>query len=110
VGKLIYGATVYPLDDRVLAHLQVIVGMKLRRRENFFVSWRTTQEHGGGRQSGWFDNGMHMAFQYDGGRIPAVNREWVEIMAASAGTSFGLQITDENGELLNTPHGRDAEE
>jgi hypothetical protein len=30
-----------------------------------------------------------------------VNREWVEAMAASAHSNFGLQLTDESGELLN---------
>jgi hypothetical protein len=31
-----------------------------------------------------------------------VNREWVEELSRSAGTNFGLQITVENGELLNS--------
>jgi hypothetical protein len=103
MGKLIYGNTVYELEDRVLAHLQVITGMKLRRGENFFVSWRSPSAKGSGRQSVWFDNGLHIAFEYDGSRIPSVNREWAEAMAASASTNFGLQLTDESGELLNVP-------
>jgi hypothetical protein len=101
MGKLIYGSSIYELDDRVLAHLQTVVTMKLRRRENFFVSWRNPAAVGSGRQSVWFDNGIHIAFEYDGSRVPAVNREWVEAMAASAHSNFGLQLTDESGELLN---------
>jgi hypothetical protein len=104
MGKLVYGPTVYELDDRVLAHLQVVVGMKLRRGENFFVSWRNPTDRGSGRQSLWFDNGQHISFEYDGSRIPSPSREWVEALAASASTNFGLQLTDESGELLNTPH------
>lgn len=38
MGKLIYGATEYELEDRELAHLQLVVSIKLRRHENFFVS------------------------------------------------------------------------
>ena len=103
MGQLIYGATTYVLDDRVLAHLQVIVSMKLRRSENFFVSWRSSRDEGSGRQSVWIDNGMHLGFHYDGARIPSVNREWAEAMASSANTNFGLQLTNEEGALLNTP-------
>lgn len=103
MGKLVYGPTVYELDDRVLAHLQTVVTMKLRRRENFFVSWRNPAAQGSGRQSVWFDNGIPIAFEYDGARIPSVNREWVETMAAGAHSNFGLQLTDESGALLNLP-------
>jgi hypothetical protein len=102
MGKLIYGPVTYILEDRVLAHLQIVVGIKLRRGENFFVSWQSSSAAGSGRQSVWIDNGMHLCFHYDGTRIPAVNREWAEAMAASAATSYGLQLTDEKGELLNT--------
>lgn len=103
MGKLVYGSVTFDLDDRLLAHLQVIVGMKLRRSENFFVSWRNPSEVGSGRQSVWIDNGQHLAFIYEGSRIPAVNREWVETMSASAHTNFGLQLTDELGNLVNGP-------
>lgn len=104
MGKLVYGATSYDLDDRLLAHLQLVIGVKLRRGENFFVSWRSSLDAGSGRQSIWVDNGMHLAFSYDGSRIPQVNREWVEAMASSAASNFGLQLTDEEGNLLNVAH------
>ena len=104
MGKLVYGATSYELDDRLLAHLQLVIGVKLRRSENFFVSWRSSLDAGSGRQSIWVDNGMHLAFSYDGSRIPQVNRDWVEAMASSAASNFGLQLTDEEGNLLNVPH------
>jgi hypothetical protein len=89
------------LDDRVLAHIQVIVGMKLRRGENFFLSWRSPLSRSPGRQSIWVDNGLPLAFEYSGSSIPQINREWTETLAASAATTFGLQVTDENGELVN---------
>ena len=110
MGQLVYGQTTYRLDDRVLAHLQVIVGMKLRRGENFFVSWRNPRETGSGRQSLWIDNGQNLAFLYDGSSVPTVNREWAETMANSASTNFGLQLTDEHGELLNTAAASSAAE
>lgn len=109
MGRLIYGVSVYEIDDRLLAHLQMVVGVKLRRGENFFVNWRNPAAKGSGRQSLWIDNGQHLGFEYDGGTVPHVNREWVEAMALSAATGYGLQLTDEHGELVNTPHGRVVE-
>lgn len=108
MGRLVYGTQEYRLEDRLLAHLQLVVGTKLRRGENFFVSWRNPQSGAGGRQSIWIDNGVHLAFEYDGSRIPAVNRGWVETMADSAHTNFGLQLTDEDGNLLNHPRDMDS--
>lgn len=102
MGKLRYGVGVYELDDRVLAHIQVVVGLKLRRGENFFLSWRNPQTDGAGRrQSVWIDNGMHLAFEYESATMPPINREWAETLASSAATTFGLQVTDENGGLIN---------
>jgi hypothetical protein len=101
MGTLHYGETRYELDDRVLAHIQVVVGMKLRRRENFFLSWRNPTASGSGRQSVWIDNGVHLAFEYSGTAVPAINRDWAEALASSAQTNFGLQITDEHGNLFN---------
>lgn len=103
MGKFIYGTRGYVLEDRLLAHLQQVIGMKLRRGENFFVSWRNAADTGSGRQSVWVDNGQHIAFEYDGSRIPSVDRAWVETMATSASTNFGLQLTDEHGQLINLP-------
>ena len=104
MGHLLYGPRPYELDDRLLAHLQVVVGMKLRRGEKFFLSWRNPADRGGGRQSIWIDNGVHLAFEYDGSSIPSINREWAETLANSAGTNFGLQVTNEDGDLINIPH------
>jgi hypothetical protein len=105
VGILHYGSRNFEFDDRVLAHLQVIIGMKLRRSESFFVTWKNPVSTGSGRNSIWIDNGIPIFCEFDGNRSPAINREWIESLAASAGTNFGLQITEE-GTLapLNYPH------
>jgi hypothetical protein len=93
------------MDDRVLAHLQVVIGMKLRRSENFFISWRSTVASGKGRNSVWIDNGIPIYCEFEGSRIPAINREWIEQLATSAATNFGLQITEEGTLIpLNSPH------
>ena len=40
MGTLFYaGESKFSLEDRLLAHLQVVIGMKLRRSESFFLAW-----------------------------------------------------------------------
>lgn len=105
MGILHYGGRELPLDDRVLAHLQVVIGMKLRRGENFFISWRKADSAGSGRNSVWIDNGIPISCEFDGSRIPSINREWVASLASSAATNYGLQITEEGTLIpLNSPH------
>jgi hypothetical protein len=97
MGFLHYGERRFPMADRQLAHLQVVLAMKLRRGENFFLSWVNPPDAGNGRNVIWIDNGIPIFCEYDGNRIPAINREWVETLAASAATNYGLQITPEGG-------------
>jgi hypothetical protein len=99
MGTMYYGPRQYKIEDRLLAHLQVLISLKLRRRENFFLSWSKGIAEGGGRYSIWVDNGVPIACEFDGGRPPIIQREWVESMAEAAGSSLGLQIT-EDGEFV----------
>lgn len=96
LGTLIYGPNFeIVLDDRVLAHLQLVIGLKLRRREGFFFSWRDEQSPGEGRSTVWLDPSIPLVFRYLGGRVPAINREWLEILSASSNSAHGLQLTPE---------------
>jgi hypothetical protein len=96
VGKLLYGSSLEVVfDDRVLAHLQLAMGQKLRRREGFFFSWRDEASEGNGRSTLWLEPSIPLVFRYNGGRMPTVNREWLEILVASANSAQGLQLTDE---------------
>jgi len=96
MGTLVYDGTKFPFDDRLLAHLQVVIGLKLRRGESFFINWKVTPDHGSGRRSIWIDNGIAIHCEYDGGRAPSINRDWLDAFASSANGATGLQITDEN--------------
>lgn len=99
MGTLYYGQRQFKIEDRLLAHLQVLISLKLRRRENFFLGWSRGTAEGGGRHSIWIDNGVPIGCDYDGGRAPTIQREWVEAMAEAAGSNLGLQIT-EDGEFV----------
>jgi len=95
VGTLVYGGQEFDFDDRVLTHLQIVISTKLRRRENFFLSWTQPLERGSGRHAIWLDNGVAVHFFFNGSRPATVNREWVETMLRAAGRTTGLQLTPE---------------
>lgn len=103
MGTLTYDSIVIEFDDRLLAHLQIVIVNKLRRRESFAMSWRDAPEVGDGRSAIWLDPSIPLYFKFDGSRIPAINREWVEQLAESAGSSHGLLVVGEDGELSERP-------
>jgi len=95
MGTLFYGDAKFEMDDRLLAHLQIIVSMKLRRSESFFLSWAAAHQDGGGRTAIWVDNGVPIRLRFSGSRPPTINREWAETMALAANSNLGLIISDE---------------
>jgi hypothetical protein len=95
VGTLSYDGENFELDDRVLTHLQIAISTKLRRGENFFLSWQVPVERGSGRHAIWIDNGVPIHFYYSGSRAISINRDWIETMIVSAGRASGLVLIDE---------------
>ncbi len=76
MGLLIYGARVseFDIEDRVLAHLQFVVATKLRRGEQFMLTWNHGVERGSGRSSIWISPYVPVHFKYHGNRPPKLNR------------------------------------
>ncbi|WP_285117389.1 ATP-dependent DNA ligase [Leifsonia sp. fls2-241-R2A-40a] len=101
MGTLTYDSIVIEFEDRLLAHLQIVIVNKLRRRESFAMSWRDSAEVGDGRSAIWLDPSIPMYFKFDGSRMPAINREWVERLTESACSSHGLVVVGEDGELTD---------
>ncbi|WP_368496504.1 ATP-dependent DNA ligase [Herbiconiux sp. A18JL235] len=97
MGTLIYGphGSEFEFDDRLLAHLRVVIVTKFRRRESFTLSWEVHRDSGGGRISLWLDPSIPLQFHFRGSREPALNREWIENLATIAGTTTGLVPLDE---------------
>ena len=97
MGSLTYGESHKPIefDDRDLAHLQIAMGAKLRRRESFFFSWVERPSAGSGRGSVWIDAGISLYFRYFGSKPPAINREWLDLLTLSANSPQGLQLLPE---------------
>lgn len=97
MGKLLYGSPSMEVDfeDRALMHLQIVISAKLRRRESFVFSWKDSAEVGSGRTSIWMDASIPLYFRYFGSRVPAINREWIEALMASANSAGGLHFSEE---------------
>lgn len=97
MGKILYGESGMEVvfDDRAMAHLQVVIGAKLRRSESFFFSWRDDLSVGDGRSSVWMDRSIPLYFRYSGSRPITLNREWLEILTQSANSTHGLQFSPE---------------
>jgi hypothetical protein len=99
MGSLTYDGLVVHIDDRVLAHLQIVIVNKLRRGENFLMSWKDSPDVGSGRSAIWLHPMVLLHFKFEGSRVPSINEEWLAELAHSADSSRGLIVTTESGKL-----------
>lgn len=96
MGKLIYeGSVRAEFDDRLLSHLQVVIGTKLRRNEPFYFTWNGDVSTGVGRTTVWVHAGANLVFTYYGGRPARINRTWLEALMRTANSPAGLQVVAE---------------
>jgi hypothetical protein len=99
MGTIGYAGQRFGFEDRLLAHLQIVIVQKLRRGDGFMMSWVNSLAVGSGRSSIWLDRSIPLLFAFAGSRVPAINRAWLNTLAASADSSPGLVISDEDGRL-----------
>jgi len=109
MGSFTYDRVVVEIDDRTLAHLQIVIIVKLRRGESFLLSWRDAATVGAGRSSVWLNPGIPLYFKFVGGRPPAINPEWIERLTRRAEGAQGLVVVGEDGpmtgpERTSRPH------
>ena len=96
MGYLAYENRSIEFDDRVLAHIQIVIVQKLRRHEGFLMSWRDGNAIGDGRSSIWLSSDIPLYFKFAGGQPPQINPEWISALMASANSSRGLIVFGEN--------------
>jgi hypothetical protein len=113
LGTLLYGGVEVDIEDRMLAHVQIVIVQKFRRSESFVFSWLDAATVGGGRSSLWMHPYGPVYFKFLGSRTPVINREWLNTLTSSADSSVGLVLTDESGTLARAgglrKHGYPAE-
>jgi hypothetical protein len=104
VGKFIYGtpAISVEFDDRVLAHLKLVIVAKLRRNESFTFSWEYSTNQGSGHSSIWLHPAIALQFDFYGKKDPTLNREWLEELVQLANTPAGLRIVPEPTSPIQT--------
>ena len=88
MGHLLYGSTptVIDLDDRTLAHVELVTLAKLRRNESFAL---TLDGATGGRSTIWLNSSSTIEFRFDTAKNE-INREWLDLLSQSASTVTGL--------------------
>lgn len=82
-------------EDRLLAHLQVVIGAKLRRGESFHFTWKDDMSIGDGRTSIWIHPHSVLWYKYYGGRPPELNGAWVDALMFTANSPRGLYVVPE---------------
>jgi len=96
LGKLTYDSTREVLvDDRVLAHLQMVIGAKLRRNESFYFTLMQGATAEESRLTLWLHPTISLAFDYDEPGTPSLNRAWVEVLVEAANGGSGLHLVPE---------------
>lgn len=106
MGTLQYDGVLVEFDDRLLAHLQIVIVQKIRRGESFLMSWRDSLETGSGHSAIWIHPSQNLFFKFAGSRNPTINQEWLEQLLLSANSSRGLLVMRE-GSAENPPTGDD---
>jgi hypothetical protein len=111
MGTLFYGSSGMQVgfDDRTLAHLQLVLGAKLRLGERFFFSWTDHADSGSGRSALWMETAIPIYFHYSSARPVAINRAWLDILATTADQPGGLKCLPEPGTAADRtmlPHSR----
>jgi hypothetical protein len=102
VGTLKYGNDEYEFEDRLLAHLKLVIAAKLLRHESFLLNWTLPVDQGPGRVSLWITRESQLTFRFDGNRPPPINPRWLDALMANAGRTGGMLIVNE--EDIASPH------
>lgn len=100
MGRFIYeNDTRLDIDDRVLLHLQSVIGAKLRRGEAFTFNWTVDRSLGSGRTTVWLHPHASIVFSYSGSRRAQLNRRWLEALMFAANSPAGLYVVPEPADL-----------
>jgi hypothetical protein len=105
MGTLFYGDARFAIgiDDRSLAHLQLVILAKLRRNESFPFTWHKGTPGDAPQSTIWLHPAIALNFDYEQPRMPAINPVWIERLTMAANSRSGLGLLPEPG-----PHHDDS--
>lgn len=97
MGKFAYGLPpeVIEIDDRLLAHLRLVMSSKLRRDESFMFTWEYPVSSGSGHTTMWIHPSVPLQFLFAGNREPQINRTWLSQLMMSSNSIGGLRVVPE---------------
>ncbi|WP_181110633.1 ATP-dependent DNA ligase [Rathayibacter sp. AY1B8] len=94
MGKLHYNSSSeHDFEDRLLAHLQLVIGTKLGKGESFCLSWKNAVDVRSGRRSVWLHHSILFEFAFASSRPPSINTAWVRQLLQDSYTVNGLRIS-----------------
>ena len=94
MGRIVYGATgSVDVEDRTLAHLQILIAHKLRRSEPFMLDITTTD--GTGHRVLWIHPAVPIQLHFFGNRNPRINRTWIDQLVLAANRPNAVSIDSE---------------
>ena len=95
MGSLRYSQHHFDFDDRVLAHLQVVIAGKMHRGEAFFLTWTVDGPSGKQRCCIWISPTIPLAFSFHSTHMRPLNRRWIIELTHLAHSTSGLVISPE---------------
>ncbi|ROQ36794.1 hypothetical protein EDF46_3342 [Frondihabitans sp. PhB188] len=97
MGTLFYGDNRFAIgiDDRALAHLQLVILAKLRRNESFSFTWQKGADGDAPQSTIWLHPSIPLNFDYENRLMPSISRAWIEILTAAANSNPGLALIPE---------------
>lgn len=101
MGTLQYDGVLVEFEDRLLAHLQIVIVQKIRRGESFLMSWRDAPETGDGHSAIWVHPAQNLYFKFSGSKTPSINQDWLEQLTLSANSTRGLLVMREGSQAAS---------
>lgn len=91
------------IDDRTLAHLQVVICSKLRRDERFTLRLAPADRAAGPVTVLWMTSTIPVVFTFTQPTRHTLNPEWLRLLAEAAASNAGLWVIPEPAPRP-TPH------
>ena len=107
MGRFYYDQHVVEFDDRILAHLQMVMIAKLRRGEPFLFTWTDAT----GRSAVWVNPSATIAFTFSDPAPQPINRAWIDALVLTANAPSGLlPVPEPEPRTERVQHDQDRED
>lgn len=89
------------VEDRTLAHLQIVICSKLRRNERFTLKLGPGDGVSGPVTVLWMTASLPLSFTYSSPVAHPINRSWLHLLAEAASSTSGLWVVPEPGSVTH---------